>query len=83
MVLLGPGLEDFAYDRNHFVNQNQFAPLSYLGKEMGFYFGVSDDLTKVSRVNGDQWCNPQEGCVPSSNLDGFELLKGGSEPLLL
>lgn len=55
MVLLGPGLEDFAYDRNHFVNQNQFAPLSYLGKEMGFYFGVSDDLTKVSRVNGDQW----------------------------
>lgn len=54
-----------------------------MGNEMGFCFGVSDDLTEISSVEGDQWCAPLEGCVLLSNLDGVEFLKGDSEfPLL-
>ena len=34
-------------------------------------------------MEGDQWCPSLEGCVPLSNLDGVEFLKGDSEfPLL-
>lgn len=83
VVLIRPGLEDSTHQQNFFVDQNQFAPLSVIGNEMGFSFRVSDDLMEISSVEGDQWCKPQEGSVLLSNLDGFKLLKGDSElPLL-
>ena len=45
VVPTGSGLEVSTHQRNLLLDQNQFAPLSAMGNEMGFCFGVSDDLT--------------------------------------
>lgn len=50
---------------------------------MGFCSREKDDFTEVSSESGDQWCNPKAELVPTSSLDGFELIQGGSKPLLL
>ena len=50
---------------------------------MGFSSGERDDFTEVSGESRDQWCNPQIKLVPTSSLDGVELIQGGSEPSLL
>ena len=39
-------LEDFAHHWNLFVDQNQFAPLSVMGNDMGFSFGMSNTSQK-------------------------------------
>ena len=43
---MGPRLEDFAHHWNLFVDQNQFAPLSVIGNDMGFSFGMSNTSQK-------------------------------------
>ena len=61
VVLTRSRLEDSTHQRNLLVDQNQFAPFSIMGNEMGFCFGVSDDLSEISTVEGHQWCDPLEG----------------------
>ena len=83
MMPMGPRPDDIDHHRNQFVDQNQFALLSELGNGMGFVSWEKDAFTKGLSVNGDQWCNPQDECVPSSDKDGLDLFKDGFEALLL
>ena len=80
---MGLGPKDTDHHRNQFVDQNQFALLLELGNGMDFVSWEKDAFMEGLSVNGDQWCNPQDECVPSSDRDELELFKGGFKALLL
>ena len=80
---MGTGTVVSSPHRHQGANQNQFSPLSSMGREKGFCFGERDNPTKVSGEKGEKWSNPHVELVSSSYLDGKELLQDGSEHFLL
>lgn len=71
---IGSMVVDSSHHWNQWVDHNCFSPLSDLDNGMGFCYEERDDFTEVSSESRDQWCNPQAKLVPSSSLDGVELI---------